>query len=171
MKIEPLSHTTIEAIIQCQEGNGWKSDSDVWSQILREHEQRKRLVLVAMAQGEVTGYGSLLWRSAYPPFASADIPEIHDLVVARALRGRGIARKLIAEFERTAAVAGRRFIGLGVGLYADYGAAQRLYMSLGYLPDGRGVTYRHQPVEPGASVRADDDLVLWLAKDLSAERS
>ncbi|WP_275693088.1 hypothetical protein [Devosia lacusdianchii] len=40
-------------------------------------------------------------------------------------------------------------------------------MALGYLPDGRGITYNGNPVTPGGSVSVDDDLVLWLVKPLS----
>lgn len=63
-----------------------------------------------------------------------------------------------------AKAAGRTSIGVGVGLYADYGAAQWLYVTLGYRPDGNGITYAEKPVAPGAHVRLDDDLVLWLTK-------
>jgi hypothetical protein len=53
-------------------------------------------------------------------------------------------------------------VGLGVGLYCDYGAAQRIYVRRGYLPDGRGIMYRNQPVEPGAAIRIDDEATLML---------
>ncbi len=56
--------------------------------------------------------------------------------------------------------------GIGVGLYAAYGAAQRLYARRGYVPDGRGVVYRNVAVEPGASVTVDDDLVLMMTRRL-----
>ena len=54
-----------------------------------------------------------------------------------------------------------------MGLYESYGAAQRLYAMRGYLPDGRGVTYRNEVVEPGSEVRLDDDLLLHLTKRLA----
>ena len=73
---------------------------------------------------------------------------------------------MIARFEQFAASAGRSTIGLGVGLYADYGAAQRLYVRLGYQPDGRGITYHEKLVVPDQLVRVDDDLILWLTKRL-----
>lgn len=57
-------------------------------------------------------------------------------------------------------------VGIGVGLYADYGAAQRLYTSLGYAPDGRGVTYHGSLVKPGTEYLVDDHLILWLTKRL-----
>jgi hypothetical protein len=31
-------------------------------------------------------------------------------------------------------------IGIEVGLYLDYEAAQKLYFQLGYVPDGQGIT-------------------------------
>ena len=57
-------------------------------------------------------------------------------------------------------------IGIGVGLYKDYGRAQNLYVHLGYVPDGQGVTYKYLPIVPGESYPIDDDLIIWLKKDL-----
>jgi hypothetical protein len=54
--------------------------------------------------------------------------------------------------------------GIGVGLYADYGAAQRLYVKRGYIPDGRGASWRDRPVLGGETVVADDDLALYFTK-------
>ena len=71
---------------------------------------------------------------------------------------------MIGEFERRAPVAGRNAICLGVGLYADYGPAQRLYVKLGYQPDANGTTYANRPMPPGRTVLLDDSLVLWLIK-------
>lgn len=57
-------------------------------------------------------------------------------------------------------------IGLGVDLYKDYGQAQKLYFSLGYVPDGHGITYKYQLVPPGKKYLVDDDMILWLKKNL-----
>jgi len=81
-------------------------------------------------------------------------------------RGFGIGRQLVVQLEGRARLEGYREIGLGVGLYREYGPAQRLYSKLGYAPDGRGVTHRGFQVEPGDLYRADDDLILWLRKRL-----
>ena len=167
MRIEPLSYGSLTAIAHSDGGNGWKGDLGAWSKTLSEVAQGRRLVLVALAESEVLGYGSLLWQSSYPPFALAGTPEVHDLATARRHRRRGVATSLISALEHAAADGGRTSVGLGVGLYADYGAAQRLYASLGYLPDGHGITCRYQPVDPGSLARVDDDLVLWLTKSLS----
>ena len=55
-------------------------------------------------------------------------------------------------------------VGIGVGLYTDYGTAQRMYARRGYIPDGRGVCYDTQPVRPGQAVPVDDSLVLFFTK-------
>eukprot|EP00792_Barthelona_sp_PAP020_P000405 TRINITY_DN10637_c0_g1_i1.p1 TRINITY_DN10637_c0_g1~~TRINITY_DN10637_c0_g1_i1.p1 ORF type:complete len:75 (-),score=8.61 TRINITY_DN10637_c0_g1_i1:232-456(-) len=57
-------------------------------------------------------------------------------------------------------------IGLGVGLYKDYGNAQRLYVKRGYVLDGNGIVYKNEQVVPGSQVTVDDDLLLYLIKPL-----
>ena len=54
--------------------------------------------------------------------------------------------------------------GIGVGMTADYGAAQRLYIKRGYVPDGRGLVAGEHHVSWGETVRVDDDLVLYFTK-------
>lgn len=147
-------------------GPAWNADPALWQGYLAAAAQGSRVVLLAFEGEGVVGYGTLLWQSDYPPFKEAGIPEINNLVVAQSARGGGIATAMIGRFEQLAASAGRSTIGLGVGLYADYGTAQRLYVRLGYHPDGRGITYGEKPVVPDQSVRVDDDLILWLTKSL-----
>jgi hypothetical protein len=57
--------------------------------------------------------------------------------------------------------------GLGVGMDAGYGAAQRLYVRRGYVPDGLGLTTHNQPAKWGDTVRVGDDLVLYFVKQLA----
>ena len=139
-----------------------------WSGYWDEHCRGARVCLVAEADGNVVGYGSLVWRSQNPPFAAAAVPEIQDMVVAHRWRGRGVATALVVACEARALTEGISKLGIGFALYADYGAAQRLYVRLGFVPDGRGVSWRNKPVKPGDNVRVDDDLVLWLCKSLKA---
>ena len=58
---------------------------------------------------------------------------------------------------------------LGVGLHPGYNAAPRLYGQGGYIPDGRGITYRDRCLEEGAQIVLDDDLVLHLTKQFRPE--
>ncbi len=56
--------------------------------------------------------------------------------------------------------------GIGVGMTPDYGAAQRMYVLRGYVPDGRGLHYRGHYPEYGEQITVDDDLALYLTKEL-----
>jgi hypothetical protein len=57
-------------------------------------------------------------------------------------------------------------VGLGVGLTADYGPAQQMYVKRGYIPDGRGLYSHDKPAQYGQFVPVDDDLVLYFTKKL-----
>ncbi len=57
-------------------------------------------------------------------------------------------------------------VGIGVGLYTDYGPAQRMYVVRSYVPDGQGCTYKNEPVSGGQRICADDNLVVWFSKRL-----
>ena len=115
------------------------------------------------------GYVTLKWQSKYPSFKAQSIPEIMDLNVLPSFRKMGIGSLLLDTAEKIA-LTKSQVIGIGVGLYAGedggYGAAQRLYVKRGYIPDGKGITYNDQPAIPGNSYPLDDDLVLWFTKKL-----
>ncbi|MEK5392826.1 GNAT family N-acetyltransferase [Margalitia sp. FSL K6-0131] len=81
-------------------------------------------------------------------------------------RKKGIATNIIIELEKAALQKGANTIGIGVGLFKDYGSAQRLYTKLGYIPDGNGIQYDGKPVQKGTYVFVDDDLVLYYTKKL-----
>ena len=75
------------------------------------------------------------------------MPEINDFNVVRSYRRRGIGTALMDEAEtliRERSVEA----GIGVGMYADYGPAQRMYVLRGYVPDGLGLTMNHAPPPP-----------------------
>jgi hypothetical protein len=60
-----------------------------------------------------------------------------------------------------------RSIGcLGVGLHAGYGAAQRMYVQRGDLPDGKGIHHRDRALAEGETIVNDDDLLLYFTKRL-----
>ncbi|MDX1924071.1 MAG: GNAT family N-acetyltransferase [Rickettsiaceae bacterium] len=128
------------------------------------------LVWVAHFKGEFAGYVTLKWQSQYPSFKAQNIPEIMDLNVLPAFRKMGIVSLLLDAAEKEA-LTKSEIIGIGVGLYAGpdggYGAAQRLYIKRGYIPDGKGVTYNYEPTIPCNSYLLDDELVLWFTKKLS----
>ncbi len=70
------------------------------------------------------GYVIVNW-ILYPPFRRLGIPEIQDLNVIPAARKRGIGDSLVAWCEDHAQKSGKQEMAIS-GLYARYGAAQRL---------------------------------------------
>lgn len=112
------------------------------------------------------GYVTVVWNSPYLGFHSRKIPEISDLNVLPNFRRKGIGTRLVHQCEKLAEGKGFKEIGLGVGLISDYGSAQRLYLRLGYMPDGQGAHYKNKVVKYNQDVRADDDLVIFLSKKI-----
>lgn len=137
-----------------------------WDIYLSEQKANHRIVCVAKWQGQLIGYGSLLKNSKYSNFKSCKIPEIHDVWISEKYRGRGFGKQLVCYLERLAQKENYQMVGIGVGLYKDYGRAQKLYTQLGYILDGEGVSYQYQATTPGNSYPLDDDLIIWLKKEL-----
>lgn len=144
---------------------GWTKPPDYFATLLDLQTQRQLVLLLALSESIYLGHCQVLWRSAYPGFRDHGIPEIKDLNVCPDHRRRGIGSALLDEAERRI-VERSDVAGIGVGLYADYGAAQRLYTKRGYVPDGRGLHYGVNPVVTGETYRVDDELVLYYLKDL-----
>lgn len=58
------------------------------------------------------------------------------------------------------------YVSLSVGLHNGYGSAQRMYVKRGYIPDGSGVWYKGNILEPYSKCVNDDDLTIYLLKTL-----
>ena len=146
---------------------GWTKPPGYFADLLERQARGEVALLLALAESTYLGHCIVVWRSAYAGFRQRGIPEIQDLNVRPDYRRRGNASALLDHAEQ---LIGARFefAGIGFGLYADYGAAQRLYTKRGYLPDGRGAHYRAQPVVAGETYPVDDDLLLYLVKRLRA---
>ncbi|WP_028545332.1 GNAT family N-acetyltransferase [Paenibacillus taiwanensis] len=132
-----------------------------------ECNQGERVSLLAYVDDKLAGCIHLKLISDYAYFALHDVPEINDLFVFPVYRRLGVATRLISELELEAVNRGKNYVGIGVGLYPDYGPAQRCYARLGYVPDGKGIQYNNHTVTPGATVCVDDDLLIYLAKPLA----
>lgn len=145
---------------------GWDKPASQYERYLMEQAYEVRDVYVAFVEGQFAGYLTICWKSTYEPFREKNIPEIVDFNVLPKFRRMGIGSQLMDQAERViskvSAVA-----GIGVGMTPDYGAAQRLYVLRGYVPDGLGLHSRDHYVQYGEQVKVDDDLALYLTKDLS----
>jgi GNAT superfamily N-acetyltransferase len=161
--IKLLDADTIPLIASAFFNSEWKTPESHYWNLLAAQVRGERVFLVAFYKGDVAGFVTIKWQSDYPPFAEKGIPEINDLRVLQVFRRRGMATALMDEVEKRIFKRSKE-AGLGVGLYADYGAAQQMYIQRGYVPDGRGLMYNNQPVRPGQEVLVDDGLVLFFTK-------
>lgn len=156
-----------ELVAQFNEA-GLKKPASIFDEYFEEQIQQKRLIWVGQINGKYVGYVTLFWNSYYKPFLEKNIPEIKDLNVASKFQRKGIGTALIFAAEKEAFKRSTT-VGLGVGLYQDYGKAQSLYFKLGYCPDGNGITYNYEKVLPGKATSVDDDLCLWLTKNIAGD--
>jgi len=145
----------------------WSTTNKMTQLMQTFYEEQKnniRTVGILEKDKEILGYGTLLRKSQYPYFSK--IPEISTLWIDDKYRRHGLATRLILWLEELARSEGYKQIGIAVGLYQDYGPAQKLYSKLGYALDGNGITYKYKLVTPGEKYPVDDDLLLWLVKPL-----
>jgi len=163
VKITPLLSSQVEELTRAN--CVLNKPAGQYERYFKEQERGERTVLVAYVDNAVSGYVTIVWQSDYDVFAADRIPEIQDFNVLPPYRRRSIGTKLMDEAERRI-LEHTKTIGIGVGLHHDYGAAQRLYVKRGYIPDARGVTSHGRRVNFGDTVTADDDLVLWFTKTI-----
>jgi GNAT superfamily N-acetyltransferase len=165
--IRPIQSEDVKVIITdfCPPWSTKEDFTKTWENFFRQHEAHIRTVAVVEKGGEIAGYGSLLRQSECPYFKN--IPEINTLWIGEKYRGQGLGTKLIGWLEQLAKKEGYVNIGIGVGLYEDYGAAQKLYHKLGFKSIGHAVTYKGEPVKPGEKYPMDDELIFRMSKELS----
>jgi GNAT superfamily N-acetyltransferase len=146
---------------------GWSKPEGHFEKYIQYQSNGLITVLCAETQkGEYVGHLKIVWNPEHYYFRQHGIPEIQDLNVLPQYRRMKVATILV---ERAEEIVGARSskIGIGFGLYSDYGSAQKMYVQRGYVPDGQGISYRNIRVQPGDIVTADDDLVLFLTKGLA----
>lgn len=163
--IRLLEEADIPQIAKAFEEIGWNKPASQYERYLLEQTYQVRNVHVAFVEQRFAGYLTICWSSGYHPFREKDIPEIVDFNILPDLRRMGIGTKLMdtaeSEIARVSPIA-----GIGVGMTPDYGAAQRMYVLRGYVPDGLGLHWKDHHTQYGETVRVDDDLALYFTKEL-----
>jgi len=157
--------TIISELFQAQ---GWDKPLKLYEGYHAEQLNNERDVFVAEFNNAIAGYVTIQWQSPDNYFRKQNIPEIKDLNTLIKFRNNGIATALMNIAEKRIRESGYSIIGLGVGLYSDYGIAQRMYVKRGYNFDGRGLLYRGETIKPGSNVIVDDDLTLCMQKRLTS---
>lgn len=167
LTIKKLEENDISKIVDAFKKSNWtEKPASLFEKYIEEQDKGERIVWVAYSDNKFAGYITLKWQSLYKPFLQKSIPEIVDLNVLPEFRNQGIASSLLDKCEAMVATKSA-VVGIGVGLYSDYGAAQRLYVKRGFVPDGKGATYNYESVIPGEQYVLDDDLIIWFTKKIA----
>lgn len=164
--INKAANQDLQRLKTLADAMGRAKDVDYFERNLADMEKGGRVIFILTAAGQDAGYVILNWRPRYGYFRAHDMPEIQDLNVLPSFRRQGLASLLIRHCEGLAAARGCARIGISFGLHPGFGAAQKLYVKLGYRPDGNGVTYDRTIVQAGEFRPVDDNLCLMMEKDL-----
>ncbi|ABX43489.1 GNAT family N-acetyltransferase [Lachnoclostridium phytofermentans] len=145
---------------------GWHPSLETYLGYFKEQQENKRKVFVAVYEGNVAGICTLVLSPEEGPFGNQNIPEIVDFGVFFDKNNLGIGNKLLDIVEGEAANISD-LVYLAVGVHSGYGAAQRIYVKRGYIPDGSGVWYQGKQLGQYAQCCNDDDLVLFFSKNIA----
>jgi ribosomal protein S18 acetylase RimI-like enzyme len=156
LAIRPLEERDVPQIFAAFSGLGWNKPCSQYERYLSEQQQGIRTVFVAFVGEAFAGYVTIVWSPAYPPFRAGRIPEIQDFNVLPHFRRQGIGTSLMDQAEQRVSERSG-VVGIGVGVSSDYGAAQRLYVLRGYVPDGKGLTHDGCPVRQGDEMTVNTD--------------
>ena len=143
----------------------WHPQMETYENYYREQQNGERLVFVPEYEGKVVGICTLVLHPTEGPWGGQNIPEIVDLCVFFHIHKFGIGSKLLDVAEAEAAKRSD-MVFLAVGCHSGYGAAQRIYVKRGYIPDGSGVWYQNKQLDQYAPCVNDDDLLLFMSKEL-----
>jgi GNAT superfamily N-acetyltransferase len=128
----------------------WLSDGEAEARTyLTGHAEPDGTSLIATNGPDVIGYVAIVWESNYAGFRRRGIPLVHQIAVAGPFRRRGVATLLMDAAEQLACDRGIATLGITVGLFDEYGPAQRFYGRRGYIPDARGACQGQGPLRRG----------------------
>ena len=146
---------------------GWLNASPEKYFMRLEHARAGKCIsLVAEYEGVPAGYIHVYPDCPWGAFGGMGYCELVDFGVLQKFQRRRIGTKLLDVAEGIAFSYGDK-VYLGVRLHAGYGAAQRLYVKRGYVPDGSGVWYDDRVCPPYSDCKNDDGLILYLLKERS----
>lgn len=162
LRIRAMCSDDVHALATAFLAQGWHDREEALLHYLADQNVGARQVFVAEYAGCPVGYVTLTPLAKNGPYAGKH-PEICDFNVLEDYQRRGIGSALLSAAEQAAEKMADA-VTLGVGLHRGYGPAQRMYVKRGYIPDGTGIWSNNKPATPYASVKNDDDLILYMKK-------
>ena len=169
IRIRPMGDSDAALFTEVKRILGWQTERELFLARMQDQAKGRVVALVAECDGEPAGCIQVHLNGRDGPFANRGWPKITDFAVLERFRGRGVGSKLMDAAEEVAARHAHTMY-LGVGLHAGYGAAQRMFIRRGYVPDGSGIWYRNRPCPLYEPCCNDDELTLYLYRRLKEER-
>lgn len=163
IRIRSMVPEDAKVIFDTYQSYGWHPEMATYENYYKEQESGDRIVFIPEYKGEVAGICTLVLCPSEGPLADKGWPEIVDLCVFFHIHNKGIGNKLLDVAEREASKL-TDHVFLAVGVHSGYGAAQRIYVKRGYMPDGSGVWYQGKQLDQYAPCVNDDDLLLFFYK-------
>lgn len=163
--IRDLQPGDVQVITDEEIAQGWQQTTEKYEMRLKDQTDGVATALVAEFRGSVAGYINVYPNAKWGPFGNQGYPEIVDFGVLEKFRRNGIGSRLMDVAEQVAGTYAD-MVYLGVGIHSGYGSAQRMYVKRGYIPDGSGVWYGDKVCPQYAPCSNDDDMVLYLSKQL-----
>jgi GNAT superfamily N-acetyltransferase len=160
-----MKNCDIENLVKGFAEQNWHKPYELFENYFNMQENNERRVIIAEVNGEIAGYVTLLPKAVAGPYANKNIPEVVDFNVLIKHQKKGVGTKIMDIVEDLAKESSD-YISLSVGLHYGYGSAQRMYIKRGYIPDGSGVWYNGAQLEQYTKCENDDDLTLYLLKEL-----
>jgi len=137
--VQPVDEGNSESAVRFL--TDWVSDGEAEARrYLADHAEPDGASLIATRGPDVIGYVAIVWESDYAGFRSRGIPLVHQIAVAERFRQQRVATLLMDVAEQLAHDRGIVTLGITVGLFDEYGPAQRLYGRRGYIPGPTPVT-------------------------------
>lgn len=164
--IQQLDHNHIDLFMDFVSKFDPNGEPEYYQRCIERHKEKSLLVILGILDGAVVGFCLLNKKPKYGYFQKFNLPEIQDLNVLSEYRRRGYGQAFVKYCEELALKEGYSEMGIGVGLDSSFGAAQRLYARLGYIPDGSGISYDRKQVAIGEFRPIDKNLCLMMSKVL-----
>lgn len=162
--IRSMKESDISKIYNSFKEQSWNREINDFENYFNEQQSSIRDVLIAEYLGDVAGYVTLVHEVKAGPYKGEPTAEIVDFNVFMKYQRHGVGSRLL-DIAENIAKEKYKFVVLGVGLHNGYGAAQRMYIKRGYIPDGTGVWYNDKNLEQYAPCNNDDSLILYLKKE------
>lgn len=168
LTIRSMNEKDIDKILDNFTEQDWPKPREVLEKYLDGQNHNLLYMFIAAYNNDTAGYTVLYPDTGVGPFAFQKIPLISDFIVFQKYQRKGIGNRILEAAEKKASELNDK-VQLAVGLHSGYGSAQRIYIKRGYIPDGTGAWYNNTQLEQYADCKNDDELVLFLAKELCSK--